>query len=242
MDEECKKYWRVGMACRLGQPLSSLLEPSGKAFESPGSTGESASPRGIAFGVQSKGGVPIPGYDAPTLALKPSRDPSLSLIALSGVDPSGPVMVEVPLVQNNTTFTASQPLTGRRLGFANRWVRGHEREPIEHSAVFLKALDVLRRAGAQLVAVSAQRPDETLRFSLQTHNEIDAHVSEHRLDALVSDSHTAAFRTACWNGYPHVGEPLGNGATLWFYGTRWSGDSLASMMQAYRRVCCLSDV
>lgn len=242
MNEECKKYWRVGMACPPGQPLSSPVESSSTTPEAFTPLGESASPPGIAFGVQPKGGVPIPGYDAPALPLKPPRDPSLSLIALSGVDPSGPVMVEVPLVQNNTASAPSQTLAGRRFGFADRWVRGHEYEPIQHSAAFLKALGILRRAGAQLVAVPAQRPDETLHFTLQTHNEIDAHVGEHRLDALVSDSHNAAFLTACWNGYPRVGEPLGEGQTLWFYGTRWSGDSLVAVMQTYRRLCCLSDV
>ncbi|NVZ52941.1 hypothetical protein HX792_21550 [Pseudomonas sp. B6002] len=242
MNEECKKYWRVGLACRPGQPLSSTMEHSLTTPGAHGLSGESVSPTAIAFGVQAKGCVPIPGYDAPALPLKPPRDPSLSLIALSGVDPSGPVMVEVPLVQNNTTFTPSQTLADRRLGFADRWVRGHEYEPIQHSAAFLNALGILRRAGAQLVAVPAQRPDETLRVTQQTYNEIDAHVSEYRLDALVSDSHNAAFLTACWNGYPRVGEPLGEGQTLWFYGTRWSGDALVAVMQTYRRVCCLSDV
>lgn len=229
------------MACPPGLPLSSPVESSLTTPEALGASGESACPPRIAFGAQPKGGVLIPGYDAPALPLKPPRDPSLSLIALSGVDPSGPVMVEVPLVQNNTTFTASQALAGMRLGFADRWVRGHEYEQIQHTAAFLKALGVLRRAGAQLVAVPAQRPDETLRVNQQTYNEIDAHVSEYRLDALVSDSHNAAFHTACWNGYPRVGEPLGEGEMVWFYGTRWSADALMAVMQTYRRACCLSE-
>jgi len=113
-------------------------------------------------------------------------------------------------------------------------VRGNDQEPIEHSASFLEALGFLRQAGAQLVAVPAERADDGLRFTLHSRNEIDERVSEHRLDALVSESHSAAFHAACWSGYPSLGEPLGDGVTLWFYGAQWSKDSLKVLVQGYR--------
>jgi hypothetical protein len=95
------------------------------------------------------------------------------------------------------------------LGFAERYGRGGDHEPIEHRAPFRRALDILRQAGVQLLPVPAQRVDETLQFNLHTHNEIDELVNEHRLDALVSDSRSAAFHAACWHGYPCLASRLG---------------------------------
>lgn len=231
MDDKCNKLLHVGIPCSTGHSLLEALESAVQARVL------KDAPRGIDFGADSRSdavskvGIPIPGYDAPALPLKPLRDPSLSLLALSGIDPEREVMEEVvPMVQNNTTFTAGQTLTGWRVGFAE----GIRLEPVEHSAAFLSALDVLRRFGAQLVPVPAQRVDKTLQFNLHTCNEIDEHMSTYRLDALVSDSRTAAFHAACWNGYPSLGEPLEEGATLLFYGARWSGDALAALVQQYR--------
>nr|WP_283950664.1 hypothetical protein [Pseudomonas extremaustralis] len=243
MEGKCRKYWQAGVACPAGQAAPGSLEST---TEAPPGT-DHGSPRGIAFGVDSRSQapaqvrIPVPGYDAPGLPLKPVRDPSLSLIALSGLDPSGPVMVEVPLVQNNSSFIAANVLAGRRVGFAERYGRGGDHEPIEHRAPFRRALDILRQAGVQLLPVPAQRVDETLQFNLHTHNEIDELVNEHRLDALVSDSRSAAFHAACWHGYPVFGEPLGDGAMLWFYGARWSKDSLAALVQGYRSARRLPD-
>lgn len=149
MESKCRKYWQAGIPCPPSQPSSVLAEASGLAT----SLNEQGNPRSIAFGVEPQARdnpgriVPIPGYDAPSLPLKPLRDPALSLIALSGVDPSGPVMVEVPLVENNTAFTATHALGGRRVGFAERFVDDHEEGRIEHPPSFLKALDILRQAG-----------------------------------------------------------------------------------------------
>ena len=243
MESDCRKSSRTGVAHPSGQPVPALGEPACLAPAPGHASNDNASLGGIAFGVAAhsqinpEGGVPIPGYNAPALPLKPQRDPSLSLIALSGVDPSGPVMVEVPLVQNNSAFTADQGLSGRRIGFAERFVLGHQHEPIEHSPSFLAALGILRRAGAQLVPVPAHRANDTLR----SRNEIDERVHEYRLDALVSDSQSTAFHGACWSGYPGLGEPLEDGATLWFYGARWSKDSLATLVQAYRSARRLMD-
>ena len=241
MDEKCRKLWQAGVSCPTGQPAPGSLDPT---IQAPPCT-EHGSPHGIAFGVDprsqapSQVRVPVPGYDSPGLPLRPVRDPSLSLIALSGVDPSGPVMVEVPLVQNNSSFIAANVLAGRRVGFAERYSRGNDHEAIEHRAPFRRALDILRQAGVHLLPVPAQRADETLRF---THNEIDELVNEYRLDALVSDSQSAAFHAACWSGYPMLGEPLGDGATLWFYGARWSKDALTALVQGYRNTRRLLDV
>ena len=236
MEGKGRTSWHGG-TCPTGHAVSALLESAVSAPLLKQLLNEPASAHGIAFGsdpqshAHPEGRIPIPGYTSPALPLKPVRDPSLSLIALSGVDPSGPVMVEVPLVQNNNVLAVSQALAGRRIGFAERFVQG---EPLEHTTAFLNALDVLRRAGAQLVPVLAQRSDDSLLFDLQTRNEIDAHVSENRLDALVSDSRSAAFHAACWNGYPVHGEPLEEGATVWFYGARWSKDALQALVQEYR--------
>jgi len=237
MDEKCRKICAVRVPCLPVQVLPTFVEPAPA-----GHVPEAAGQRGIAFSVEPQAGmphevsIPIPGYDAPAIPLKTVRDPSLSLIALSGIDPSGPVMVEVPLVQNNSTFTALSMLAGRRVGFADRYERNGDQEPLKHRAVFLRALEQLRQAGALLVPVSAQQVDGSLQFDLHTRNEIDDLMTEHRLDALVSDSQSAAFHQACWSGYPRLGEPLGAGATLWFYGARWSKDSLAVLVQGYRSV------
>jgi len=226
------KCWQAGVACPARQPASELAESSCLVTAPTGL----ASPRSIAFGVDPHvygklgASIPIPGYDAPSLPLKPLRDPSLSLIALSGIDPSGPVMVEVPLVENNTTFTAAQALGGRRVGFAERFVEDDEHEQVEHTPSFLRALDILRRSGAELVPVHAHRSNHTL----PGRNEIDDLVHEYRLDALVSDSRSTAFHAACLSGYPRLGEPLGEGTTLWFYGSKWAKDWLAPLVQRYR--------
>ncbi|WP_455884013.1 hypothetical protein [Pseudomonas protegens] len=234
MDEKINKIWHGVLPFSVRPSVPEPLETAALArvLED--------SPRGIEFGVNPRSdtplkvGAPIPGYDAPALPLKPQRDPSLSLIALSGIDPTGEVMVEVPLVQNNTTFMPDKVLAGRRIGFAEHFVQGNRKLPIEYSRAFLGALGILRRAGAQLVPVPAQRVDETVQFNLRTRNEIDEHMSGYRLDALVSDSRTAAFHAACWSGYPVLSEPLEDGATLLFYGARWSKDSLTTLVREYR--------
>jgi Asp-tRNA(Asn)/Glu-tRNA(Gln) amidotransferase A subunit family amidase len=194
------------------------------------------SPPGIVFGVEHPEGVArIPGYTALAPLVKTVRDPSLSLIALSGIEPTGPVMVEVPVVVNNTTFTATRILAGWRIGFAGRYVRGGHAELVEHSSGLRRAFDILRQAGAQLVAVDAQRPDASLEFTLQAVNEIDDLVTRHRLDALVSDTLNDAFHEAGLGGYPCFCEPMEDGLQLRFYGARWSRDSVTALVQAYRQ-------
>lgn len=247
MEKKCSKHPRTEAVCQLGQPLAALMDIAGRATSCHVPSSEQPSPRNIAFcgdphvQVHPRDGVLIPGYNAPALPIKPVRDPSLTLIALSGIEPEGPVLVEVPLVQNNSTFTALSMLAGRRVGFADRYERNGDQEPLKHRAPFLRALEQLRQAGALLVPVSAQQVDGSLQFDLHTRNEIDDLMTEHRLDALVSDSQSAAFHQACWSGYPRLGEPLGAGATLWFYGARWSKDSLAVLVQGYRSVRGHSD-
>ncbi len=236
MDIKCRKHVQLGLSCSLDSPSPLLGEVAALAAVLPKSVVDTVSPGGIAFRTDTHlpGTIPIPGYNAPALPLKPVRDPSLSLVALDGVDPTGPVMVEVPLVENNSPFTPDRALAGQRVGFAERYERDNKHERVEHSASFIQALDILRVAGVQLVAVPARQADATLKFDLQTYNEIDALISEYRLDALVSDSQSAAFHKACWTGYPGLGEPLEGGATLWFYGARWSKDSLPALVQGYR--------
>jgi hypothetical protein len=158
------------------------------------------------------------------------------LIALSGIDPSGPLMAEVPPVLNNSPFTRTQVLVGWRIGFANRYVGPGASEAVDHSPAFLQALDTLRSAGAQLVALDALRGDRANPFVACTRNEIDERVGEHSLDALVSESKSAAFHGACASGYPGVYELLEGGTKLWFYGARWAGDRLLVLVRFYRRL------
>jgi len=242
MEGKCKKYGWPGMGCQVGAWGAALTESTGLATATCHSAVEPASPPSIAFGgvplpqAHADSRVPIPGYDAPALPIKPMRDPSLSLIALSGVDPREPVMVAVPPVQDNCTFTTVHGLSGKRIGFADCYGSGPDQTSIAHRALFMRALETLCRAGVKLVPVPARRVDASLQFNLHTHNEIDELVNEYRLDALVSDSQSAAFHEACWAGYPRFGEPLEGGTTLWFYGARWSRESLAVVVQGYRSV------
>lgn len=236
MELDCKKKWQLGTLCRLGgaSPVSgelACLEPAA----SPAKINRT-SPSGIVFGAEhSESAVRIPGYNALPPLVRTVRDPSLSLIALSGIEPTGPVMVEVPLVLNNTGFTATQMLAGWRIGFAGRYVRGGHAEPVEHSSALRRAFDTLRQAGAQLVAVDAQCADDSLEFTVQVTNEIDDLVTRHRLDALVSDNLSNAFHDACLSGYPSLCEPVEDGVQLRFYSARWSRDSLTALVQAYRQ-------
>lgn len=238
MEKNCSEHWRLGMPCRpgLSLPLTEEAGSAGQADESVHAKPENLSRAGIVFGAaQVVGAAPIPGYNAPALPARPARDPALSLAALSGIDPTGPVMVEVPLVLNNTSFTATQLLSGWRIGFADRYVQGDHREAVEHSEALCAAFDLLRQAGSQLVPVDARREDSSLQFSLQS-NEIDDLVTAHRLDALVSGSESGAFHRACVSGYPSLSEPLGDGAKLWFYGARWSRDALPLLLRAYHQI------
>lgn len=236
MELDCKKKWQLGTPCGPGaaSPVSAelaCLEPAASSVKI-----NPTSPSGIVFGAEhSDSAVRIPGYNALPPLVRTVRDPSLSLIALSGIEPTGPVMVEVPLVLNNTSFTATQMLAGWRIGFAGRYVCGGHAEPVEHSSALRRAFDTLRQAGAQLVAVDAQRANDSVEFTLQVINEIDDLVTRHRLDALVSDDLSSAFHDACLNGYPSLCEPLEDGVQLRFYGARWSRDSLTALAQAYRQ-------
>lgn len=236
MEEKCTKYWRAGMPCPAGLPLlsGSACSPSPPPHDPP-------SPGSITFGVAAPNSeqpvvsVPTPRYDVPGPMMKTSRDPALSLMALSGIEPTGPLMVEVPLVQNNSTFAPTQALAGWRIGFAGRYVRVNNYQRVEQGAPFVRALDILREAGAQLVPVDVQWVDDTLQFTLQTHPEIDNYVIKHRLDAMVSEGESSVFHGACKRGYPGLCEPLEEGATLWFYSARWSRDSLATLVRVYRQ-------
>ena len=234
MEHDSRKNWQLGVPCRHGVALPATGEPGGLECVAPPVKIDKVSPSGIVFGAEHpEGAVRIPGYNALAPLLKTVRDPSLSLIALSGIEPTGPVMVEVPLVLNNTTFTASRLLAGWRIGYAGRYVRGEHAEPVDHSSALRRAFDILRQAGAQLVAVDAQLTDDSLEFTLQVTNEIDELVIRHSLDALVSDDLGGAFHAACLSGYPCFCEPLEEGIELRFYGARWSRDSLAALVQAY---------
>lgn len=228
MERDCRKNWQLGRVCPHGVGVSVPAELT----ETPSVKTVNVSQAGIVFGAEHpEGAARIPGYNALAPHVKTTRDPSLSLIALSGIEPTGPVMVEVPLVLNNTTFTASKMLAGWRIGFVGRYLCAGHYALAEHS----RAFDILRQAGAQLVAVDAQRADDSLEFTLQVTNDIDELVTRHRLDALVSDDLNDVFHQAYLNGYPGFCELLEEGMTLRFYSARWSRDSLATLVQAYRQ-------
>lgn len=241
MDEKCRKFLRTCVPCPTGR-TSSLPSDCTPAATLSDTRNESPSKGGIAFGpapcVSGHSGAvtPLPRFDVPGPMMKTVRDPALSLNALSGIDPSGPVMVQVPLVLNNSTFTCVRTLAGWRIGFAHRYRDAGDGVTISHSAAFLQALNTLRSAGALLVPLDAQRSDDANQFTVNTRNEIDACVSEHRLDALVSESQSTAFHGACRSGYPALSESLEDGTTLWFYGALWAGDRVIALVQVYRQL------
>lgn len=237
MDHYCKEFWKVGLPCPVGQssptPVCTVDLP---ASSSPLHT-DNAGAGAIVFGTgQHQGATLIPGYNTLAPHIKPVRDPALLLMAMSGIEPTEPVMVEVPLVLNNTTFTASLTLAGYRIGYVDRYVQGNHVEAIEHSAAVRGMFDTLRQAGVQWVAVDARRGDDHLQFSLQGCNEIDELVTHHRLDVLVSDDPGAEFHNAGRRGYPSACETLEDGSTVWFYSARWAGDRLAALLRAYRQL------
>jgi aspartyl-tRNA(Asn)/glutamyl-tRNA(Gln) amidotransferase subunit A len=171
--------------------------------------------------------------------MKTVRDPSLSLIALSGLDPVGQVMVEVPPIMENNAAKSAPALADWRIGFADGYLRNGVRETVEHSSGFLQALEVLKAAGAEVVPVEAQLPDAAY-FTLESSNEIDKRINEHRLDALVSDGQSPAFHLFCKTGYPGVCQIFSDGlqgtrVVLWFYGARWARDSLSVLVRVYQQ-------
>jgi hypothetical protein len=236
MERDCEKNWHLGMSCQLGLAPSAPAEIGGHESVLPLVNTQNTNPSGIVFGAaHPEGAVRIPGYNALAPHVKTVRDPSLSLIALSGIEPTGPVMVEVPLVLNNTVFTSSRALAGWRIGYVGRYVRAGHAEPVEQGSALRQVFEVLRQASVQWVAVDAKRADESLEFTLQACNDIDDLVTRYRLDALVSVEGDGAFRGACASGYSSICVPLEGGVKLWFYGARWSRDSLDTLVQVYRQ-------
>ena len=228
MDSHCKKLWKMGLPCASAQPLLWPMDTVDVPASRP-----HAAPTSIVFGAeQAAGATLVPGYNALAPHIRPVRDPALSLVAVSGVDPSEPVMVEVPLVLNNTTFTATRALTGYRIGYAERYVQGNQVEPVERSAALQQVFDTLRQAGVQWVAVDMQRSGD----SQQACREIDELVAGLRLDALVSEDPEAAFHHALRSGYPTVCETLEDGSRVWFYGARWAGERVTALVRAYRQL------
>lgn len=236
MEKDCGKHWRLGMYCHPVAPLPQEREAVGLGCAPAPSQAQSAGPGSIVFAADRRENPAlIPGYNAIAPHIKTVRDPALSLIALSGIDHSEPVMVEVPLVLNNTTFTASELLSGWRIGFADRYVYGDHVEPVEHSVALRRVFECLRQAGVQWVPVAARRDDHTLKFNLRR-NEIDQLVSEYRLDALVSEDESVAFHGACTSAHASICEPLDDGTKLWIYGAQWSANTLPRLLCAYRQM------
>lgn len=243
MEEKCGKILAPGASCSGGLPSMLNIPDTAPCALNPsaGATDNKAPPRGgIEFQPAATPVVQGPRFDIPGPMMKTVRDPSLSLLALSGVDPVGPVMVEVPPVMENNAAKSAPALADWRIGYADEYLRNNAREMVEHSSVFLQALEVLRAAGAEVVPVLALLPDSTAHFTLASSNEIDERVSEHRLDALVSDGQSPAFHGFCKTGYPGVcqifhDELHGTKVVLWFYGARWARESLSALVRVYQQ-------
>lgn len=250
MDDKSRKVTASGALCLFKQTISgdSSVSPPCAPTVSKGvvfgadtcgvivSSGDH--PSGLEFGSSSGYG---PRFDIPGPMMRAVRDPSLSLIALGGVDPEGPVMVEIPPVADAGHLINTRPLAGSRIGFASEYVAGDVRETIEHSAHFAQVLNVLRTAGAELVPVYARVMDDARHFTLDPGNEINDRVTENRLDGLVSDAQSAAFHQAATAGNPRIRIPTGTGPDgvstfVWFYGAYWAGDGLAALAQRCRLV------
>ena len=250
MDDKSRKVTASGALCLFKQTISgdSSVSPPCAPTVSKGvvfgadtcgaivSSGDH--PSGLEFDSPSGYG---PRFDIPGPLMRTVRDPSLSLIALGGVDPEGPVMVEIPPVADAGHLINTRPLAGSRIGFASEYVAGDVREMIEHSAHFAQVLNALRTAGAELVPVSARVMDDARHFTLDPGNEINDRVTENRLDGLVSDAQSAAFHQAATAGNPSFRIPVGTDADgvwrfIWFYGAHWSGDRLAALVRGCRQV------
>ena len=250
MDDKSRKVTASGSLCLFKQsvsgdgsvpPACALTVSKGVMFgtDTGGAiVGSGAHQSGLEFDSPSGYG---PRFDIPGPMMRTVRDPSLSLIALSGVDPEGPVMVEIPPVADSGHLINTPPLAGSRIGFASEYVAGDGRETIEHSAHFAQVLNVLRAAGAELVPVYARLTDDTGHFTLHPGNEINDRVTENRLDGLVSDAQSAAFHQAATAGNPRIRIPTGAGPDgvltfAWLYGAYWAGDRLAALAQGCRLV------
>lgn len=237
MDEKYRKDWYPcvprpkGLASSLSSDCFALGAAPDVATSTPGKVAFGSS-TGACEHSQVEGAPPR--LDVPGPMMKTVRDPALLLSALSGVDPSGPVMVEVPLVMNNSAFTRIATLAGWRIGFANRYVGASD--TVDHGAAFLQALKILRSAGALLVPLDTQRVDLANQFTLSTRNEIDECVSEHHLDAIVCESNSTAFHGARDSSCPGVFETLEDGTQLWFYTARWAADRLSVLVGVYRQL------
>lgn len=144
-------------------------------------------------------------------------------------------MVDVPQVLNNVPATVCSKIAGWRVGYADRYIRDSYLESLNYSAAFVRSLDVLRQAGAQLVLVDSQHTSGRLQSIAPGRNEVDDLVAAYRLDALVSDGRITAFHQAYQRGNPALCEPLEDGTHFWFYGARWSRDSLAVLARAYQQ-------
>jgi len=196
----------------------------------------------LEFGAMRHG----PRFDIPGPLMRSVRDPAFSLSALSGVDPEGPVMVQIPPVADPGPFRDTPLLTGSRIGFASEYVLGNVRQSVEHSVHFSHVLAVLRAAGAQLLPVHALLMDDTRHFTLDQRNEINDRVTEHRLDLLVSDGQSRAFHRASAGGNPRICVPIGIDAegiasVVWFYGAHWAGDRWAVLVQDCQQVLSLDE-
>ena len=234
MEDKCRKTLSPGAPCSVGLPLvfnTFNAMPCGPAAPSGSADNVSTSRGGIEFQPAATPAVQGPRFDIPGPMMKTVRDPSLPLIALSGLDPVGQVMVEVPPIMENNAAKSAPALADWRIGFADGYLRNGVRETVEHSSGFLQALEV--------GPVEAQLPDAAY-FTLESSNEIDKRTNEHRLDALVSDGQSPAFHLFCKTGYPGACQIFsddlqGTRVVLWFYSARWARDSLSVLVRVYQQ-------
>lgn len=250
MDEKSRKVTASGAPCLFKQSVSgdSSVPLSCAPIVGKGVVFGSDAAGAIVSSTVHQGGLEFattsgygPRFDIPGPMMRTVRDPPLSLIALSGVDPEGPVMVEIPPVADAGHLRNTPSLAGSRIGFASEYVAGDVRETIKHSAHFARVLNVLRAAGAELVPVQALVVDNTRHFTLNSNNEIDDRVTENRLDGLVSDAQSGAFHQTSTAANPRFRVSAGVDAkgvslVVWFYGAHWGGDRLAALVRGCQQV------
>ncbi|MGH8392562.1 MAG: hypothetical protein ACRESN_10025, partial [Pseudomonas sp.] len=152
MDDKSRKVTGPGVRC--------LFKPSGSGDSCTPQPCAPTASQGVVFGSHAagtivnsathQGGLEFgstggygPRLDLPGPMMHSVRDPALSLIALSGVDPEGRVMVEIPPVADPGHLINTPPLAGSRIGFASEYVTGDVRKPAKHSPHFARVLDVL---------------------------------------------------------------------------------------------------
>lgn len=110
-------------------------------------------------GLLSRNGIIPASYELDTAGpiTRTVRDAAVLLNVLAALDPQDPVTAQVPVSQDYTQKLRADALRGKTIGYPSRFTPGSQ--DLEEHPQFAQALGVLRRAGAELVAVDLSPTD-----------------------------------------------------------------------------------